>query len=545
MIKEVMESLRRNTRGLMTLDVLNMLTRHHRIQGSSGLENALMDLREILEGLGYSTRMIEIPSDSRKGFIDTPVSWDIDEAFLQFKTGGNVIEEYRFNEHPTLVAAHSPPGEGCGVLSLCSGGKCEGEVVLTKGPAYEAYIKADARLVLVYDSKRYSEAVPYMGLFLHSDEVKDKVVMNIPYKTALKLMSMLIENPGRKIEVCWSSRTRYTGKPMHALIACNKYEEPGIVLVSHICHPKPGAHDNASGSVVNYMAAFASRLTGLEVPLCHVWVPEHTGTVFLDNALPWQPLGVINLDMVGSKQWVTGSTLNIVNTPLYMESMITPYMYLAVKAVFDTAQSFGGFNLPGVRYSLSPYTVGSDHDIFISWGLDTVMLNEWPSKYYHTDMDTVETLSQHYLQETTVASLLATLLAYRKLHGNEVSSVFRDYLKTWYAIEAVKTGFGTSLGDLSRVIDGFPKLRSDNIVKLPSPISTRSIRGILGFETYKRVSEIKGALTYLSLYAPLAYVNGLNNVAQLFQVENLIKWSSEEETLINNAWELIRNKLLK
>lgn len=544
MIKEVLDKVRRGAQRTPVLDVLNAITRHHRIQGSSGLESALRDLQDLLGREGYSTKLVEVPSDSGKGFMDTPISWDVEDAYLKISMNNEIVEEYSFTGHPTLLAAHSPSGEGCGQLSLC-GEKCSGDAVIARGPAYEAYMKADARLVLVYDPKRYVDAVPYTGLFLHSSEIKDKVVMNIPYKTALRVLAYLFENPSRKVEVCWEARSRYTGRPMHALVACNNWSEPGVLLVSHICHPKPGAHDNASGSTANYVAAVASITAKLDIPLCYAWVPEYTGTVYLDEVFSHPPLGVINLDMVGSKQWATGSTLNIVNTPLYMESRVTRYTYIAVKAVFDTASSFGGFNLPGARYSLSPYTAGSDHDVFLSWGIDTVMLNEWPSKYYHTDMDTVETLSPRSITDTAVASLTAAYLFYNNYKAEWITRVFDDYLKSWYALEAAKTGFESSLEGISKILEERGRLKPGEMEKLKSPISTRRLREILGFNEYRRLSEIKGAVSYLSLYAPLAYINGLEDYRELFKLENLVKWKREEEELLEKSWVLVRDTLLK
>jgi len=544
LIKELVETLRKATYGFIVLDVLNVITRHHRIQGSRGLENTLVELREALNGIGYSTKFVEVPSDTSKGLIDSPLSWDVEEASLVFSSGGKAIGEFNLVEHPTLVAAHSPPGEGCAELSVCSGFECKGRAVLVKGPAYDAYKRVDADLIVVYDPKRYIDAVPYTGLFLRSSEVKDTVVMNIPYRTALTLLSMLVENPARKITVCWKSKSRYSSRPMHALVACNSEEEPGVLFTSHICHPKPGAHDNASGSAANYMIAFASSATRLKIPLCHAWIPEYTGTVYLDKALPWQPIGVINLDMVGSKQWITGSTLNIVNTPLYMESLMAPYVYLAVKSVFDNTASFGGFQLPGSRYSLSPYTAGSDHDVLLSWGFDTIMLNEWPSKYYHTDMDSVDTISPLQVSKTAISSLLAAYLAFTGYKRELVESIFLDYLKSWYSIEALKQGLEPSASDVSRILNR-TRLKPGELTRLPSPVSTRAIQRILGLEDYMRVREVKGAISYLTLYAPLAYVNGINEHLQMFQLENIIKWSNDEEMLIRHAWETIMNSVLK
>lgn len=544
MIHELVSKYRENLHASMARDLLNIITRYHRIQGSRELNIAIQELREILNGMGLSTKLLKITPGGVKGYMEIPAGWNLKKAYLEFKVGSTIIEKFDSKDYPTLVAAHSPPGEGCGELSICTNEKCEGDVVLAKGYVYDLYKTIDAKLILVYDPKRFMDAVPYTGLFISKDEVLDKVVMNIPYITALRLQSMLIENPTRKITVCWKVDSEYSEEEILALLACNS-DEPAVLYTSHICHPKPGAHDNASGSVANALIAFAIANSKNQdyIPSCHAWIPEYTGTIFLKNALKNPPKAVINLDMVGSNQGVTGSTLNVVIPPLFMDSTIAAYAYLSVKNVMDTASSFGGFKLPGTRYSVSPYTAGSDHDVTIGWGWDSVMYNEWPSKYYHTSMDALSTLSITSLIQISLASLIAGSLHHQRFKAEQVRARFKEYLKAWYGIESLKTGISPTL--ISSLIETDRPLIPEKVKELETPISLRLLYKVMDRDVFLRLREIRGASTYLSLYAPLGYINGVENLMELFKQENLIAWTKNEEIIINNAWSIIKNEILK
>lgn len=533
---EISRAYQRNTPLTLTRDLLLEITRYHRIQGSTGLELAINFLKEVVEGLGYNTRLFEIPANGYRGHMDIPISWDIEDGYLSIKIGDKPVEELRLSDHPTLVAAHSPPGEGCGKLTVCQDLHCRGgDVVLTSLPAYIAYKHIDARLILVYDPKRYKEAVPYSGLFLHEDEISDKVVMNIPYITALNIMSHLIQNPSEEVEVCWRVKSSFSRRPLHGLIAW-RYEEPEILYISHICHPRPGAHDNASGSVANLLVAYNAATSENKVRSAHIWVPEYTGTVFLRDYIR-EPRAVINLDMVGSRQEITGSTLNIVLPPSFMRRDVAGYTYLAVKSSMDTASSFGGFSLPGARYSVSPYTSGSDHDVTLSWGWPSAMLNEWPSKYYHTDMDDISTLSLRDIMRTAAAAATAGYLIQEGAASENVSRGFYDFVRSWYAIESMKVGY--PLSELEAISKNLGVL--EEVVPLETPLSSKKIMRLIGISKYMELRRITGALSFLMLYAPLAHINGVKDYSRLFQVENLVKWSPREEKLIADAWESIRS----
>lgn len=517
-------------------DLLKKITIHHRIQGSIGLEEAIHEINDVLTERGFETQLFEIPTSSVKGFMETPASWNVNRGLVEFSTGDDFRVRFNYLDHPTMVAAHSPPGEGCSEVKVCSGiSNCSGGAVLLEAPAFIAYKEITADLIILYDSKRYPEAVPYTGLFIGVNEVKNTSVVNIPYNSALELISRITR--GQKVEVCWKIETEFSTRSMQGLLAY-KGSDPGVLYISHICHPKPGAHDNASGVVANVLVSELIDNSPNKFPHAHLFVPEYSGTIFADKALPWIPRAVVNLDMVGSKQWITNSTLNIVNTPLFTRSEATPYVYLAVKLVFDEASSFGGFKLPASRYSISPYTAGSDHDVTILWGLDSVMLNEWPSKYYHTDKDDIDTISLAQLVNTSIAASLAGYLISAEYAREEIERKFIEYLKAWYSMEALKTGVDVS--GLNKVLES--RLTPSYNPHL-TPVSLRYLYKELGFEKYNKLRNIKGGHSLITVYAPLAHLHGVKDYLELFQVENMLHWTSEEKQVISEATDIIREKL--
>lgn len=535
--RDLVDSFRRIPLVGEARDLIKKMTSYHRIQGSIGLINAVKEVYEALGDTGLDLKIFEIPSSSGKRFMETPISWDIEDAYLEVKINGKKVSRFEHRDHPTLVSAHSPPGEGCGEVYFCKDlSNCRGEVVLIEAPAYVAYREISARLIILYDSKRYPDGVPYTGLFIRENEIKNTSVVNIPYNTALKIISSL--SKGAVVEACWEIRSRYSSRPLYGLIASSG-GDPGILYISHICHPKPGAHDNASGVVSNILIARLTAKTNTPRSRVHLFVPEYTGTIYTGKLLPWKPLVAVNLDMVGSKQSITNSTLNIVNQPLFIESISLIYLLLATKYILDEASSFGGFRLPAYRYSMTPYTAGSDHDVTVLWGLDSVMLNEWPSRYYHTDMDDIETISPIQIVNAVYIATLAGYMALVNWKRDDLISMYRDYLKSWYSIEALRDGVDISM--LSKILE--------NRVTIPydherTPISSRYIYGKIGALNYLKLRNIKGAFTYLSVYAPLAYYIDLRNSIEVFQLENLLQWSRGERELVEETWGLIRGDLM-
>ncbi|MEM4880219.1 MAG: peptidase, partial [Desulfurococcaceae archaeon] len=84
-------------------DLLKLLTKYHRVQGSSGLLKAIKEIKEELDLLGMSTKIFEIPSNAIKGFVETPVSWDIEEGSMEIKVSNRTFAKLNMSEHPTLI----------------------------------------------------------------------------------------------------------------------------------------------------------------------------------------------------------------------------------------------------------------------------------------------------------------------------------------------------------------------------------------------------------------------------------------------------------
>lgn len=543
LINEVYGYFRDKTDFSLGWDILKIITKYHRIQGSTSLWDVVKELSNIINEKGFDTKIYKISPGTQHGYIETPVSWDPVEAKLFIKSGEQVLANYSLDEHPTLLVAHSPYGEGCAELNVCKDDDCKGDAVLVHGYIYDLYMNVDAKLILYYDEKRYYEAFPYTGLFIKPGEVKEKTLMTLPYRIASRLIN-LIEIRGRKITVCWKAKVKYHDLGLPILVAC-KGDDPGILFISHICHPKPGAHDNASGSSANFIALdlLSKASSKYSYSSCHVWVPEYTGTIFLNKYLPWKPIGIINLDMVGSKQHITGSTLVVVNPPRYISNRVSASLWFSISKVFDTSHSFNDLPEPSIRYGVTPYTMGSDHDIFIGWGYGASMLNEWPSKYYHTDMDDICSIDKKNLVLTGLASVLAGYLLSKFDKINILEKIYESYMRDWYRVQAYKKDF--SINYLSRYLIKKPIIeKPPEQPLLETPILSRTIYKVLGREKYlKLVREVRSSYTYLGLYAGLSEKLGIREHIKHYKAELLLKLSRKEENMLINTWEEIRSVL--
>jgi aminopeptidase YwaD len=187
--------------------------------------------------------------------------------------------------------------------------------------------------------------------------------------------------------------------------------EEEVFLVAHLCHPKPSANDNASGS--GLLLEIARTINGLiesgkiERPartIRFLWVPETFGSVcylYGHEDLPTRLVAGINLDMVGQNQELCKSTLNLDRTPdslpSYLNDLVFRFMQESVKE-FDVPSSFGSSSV--FRYATGAFSGGSDHAEFTdsTIGVPCVMLLQWPDLFYHTSMDTLDKVSEDSLK---------------------------------------------------------------------------------------------------------------------------------------------------
>jgi len=537
LINKLIPSIREKIDPWLAYDSLKKITWYHRLQGSTGLWDAVNTIKNILSEHGVSSKILKVKQGEKLGFLEAPASWDPVEGWVEIKDGDETLLKISYDEHPTLISAHSPGGEGEAKLSLEKEG---GEAIIATGLLTSLFEKhRDSRLIVYYTRSRYAEAVPYTGLFLRPGDTKGPSVVGIPTAQALRIIEKLIS--GRELIVSWNIKVKWHDKGLPVLYAGNK--DPRILFVAHICHPKPGAHDNGSGSAALIAIAKYLEEQGRD-DWAAVWVPEYTGSIPVLNRV--RPKYVVNLDMVGSKQWITGSTLSIVAPPLFVNEEPAAAAWAASYTVFNSASSFGGNSLPRYKWEISPYTMGSDHDVALATGIPATMFNEWPSKYYHTDMDTFDTISRDNLNRIVIASLLTYYILEDEDERRKTVDAFNNYRIGWYYLESNKKGVEPPESPAKLLSE---KLLASTTEKplLLSPITSRKIMRILGTDVYEELRKIKGSIEYIGLYAPLLYSLGVTDherIAKYYQSEKLIRWRDEEWEKIKEAFTRITEELL-
>jgi hypothetical protein len=184
--------------------------------------------------------------------------------------------------------------------------------------------------------------------------------------------------------------------------------EEEVVVIAHLCHPRPSANDNASGvGVLMEIARVLNMAIGhsLSIPrrgIRFLLVPEILGTVAYcasTERFLKQCIAGINLDMVGQNQRLCGSTLFLERTPDALPSCVNDVAESICNAVL-------GNQSPGRPFSFSstPFSRLSDHSVLSSpdVGIPCPMLIQWPDYFYHTSLDTPDNLDPSTMKKVGV-----------------------------------------------------------------------------------------------------------------------------------------------
>lgn len=505
-ISDLLEEIKRVYPTLEAYSLLTKIVLQHRVQGSKGLWNAVNLVKEFLEEHGVSSRAISIGSGEQLDLDRSPLGWDLTYGELIIEEDGRRILEINTLNHPTLVAAHSSSGEGRAKLSLASLegiSEASGAVLISDSPYMSYVLSGDSVEALIwYDLQKHRDGVPYTGLFLSSgDRVVKKPVLTMPNKVALKIVEGV--RRGQSYVVEWRVEASYTSSSLPILESCIGDGEYVVASTAHICHPKPGAHDNASGSALLAGVAIAlDKLAKKHKPstrICFYWIPEYTGTtaLFLKNLVKREfVVASLNVDMVASRQSETGSTLHLIRSMLNYSGSLTPVVKLSLESTYLTSRTFHGRECLGkVKFDEVPYGNGSDHDVFLVNEIESPMLNEWPSKYYHTDLDDPDSIGLKELELCGKAVALSLLLtsAPNLVSGlpNYVRSYY-SYLTSWYSMDSARKG-----------------INEDFTVSIVAPLLSKSLSRALEWIERRKVSlsSLKSCCEEKPIYVGRSVVN--------------------------------------
>ncbi len=206
-------------------------------------------------------------------------------------------------------------------------------------------------------------------------------------------------------------------------------QDDEIVIIAHLCHPKPSAGDNASGvaALLEAHTVLANLIEKEVLPrprfgIRFLIVPEMTGTfayLSREHSARQRMITGLNLDMVGQHQGITGSTLCIEAPPLASGGFIQYLVDCVARKVFRHGRGSGmASDLLSIRMQSTEFSGGSDHYILSDpmVGVPTAMLIQWPDRFYHTSADTPDKISPDTLRSI---ALTAATVAYACASGDE------------------------------------------------------------------------------------------------------------------------------
>ena len=422
MYERLLEAVRRECDGERALADVRAISRFHRIQASPGYDAAADWLERAIREAGLEPERVNVRADGRTRHMGFPMpeGWRCRSASAALHGARGEEELADFARSPLSIVQRSAAAQGrhplvaLGSLDELDGTDVRGKAVLVSAPVQRAHERAvvergaaglltDGRRLMppVRTDAHDRDSLAYASFWWAGDRPRGWGVVVSPARGA-ELRERLAAGERLDVDVSFDCE-RYVGE-FSLLTARMPGALPGEVLVTaHLCHPQPGANDNASGAaaaleVARVLAALAARREWGEPrrSVRFLWMPEFTGTYAWQALRPEAvraTIAAINLDMVGESQADCGSTFLLEHAPHFLGSFADELLGRIRTAAQDWVSDFSGAG----HYSLArladvPYSGGSDHALWLdpSAGVPCPMLIQWPDRYYHSDLDTPE-----------------------------------------------------------------------------------------------------------------------------------------------------------
>lgn len=392
-------------------DDLAMITGFDRLQGSIGLARAAEAVAEraARAGLKVDIRWYQPRDRPRWWTYAAPAAASPVSALLEVETPGGYRTITRYPEVPCSLAR--------GSASCPAGGR--------SAPVAEE-ARPDAFILIppnVHDVDRLVERLASAGVFGfavesaggRADHAVDR--LEVPDDCPLVAFSVSAEQArllrdaarrGRSVRV-QASHVATAAMPL----VCGRTPAPpgvpGALLMAHLCHPGPGANDNASGVAASLaVARAAASRPGPALGLSFLWAPEMVGTAAYlhDVAAGHLPEFAVSLDMVGSAQ----SALVIEPPPPYLASSLGAALQVAAETACPPAVSYSGaVELPTWPVRLTPFVGASDHLLLSdrAIGVPAAQLGNWPDPCRHSSLDDLSRVSSARIAQVAATVLIA------------------------------------------------------------------------------------------------------------------------------------------
>jgi len=407
--------------GMRALDLVREIARFDRVDASPGYHQAVLYLRNKLEQISLGRIAVEeFISDGRTKYFSmrSRFGWDARKGELWLidpETNEETDKFADFSEVNTSLANYSISADtiaeivdiGDGIADENYAGKdIAGKIVLTSGDIASVQEKAvgtyGALGIISYWSNPQLSHMPQLINWLdtYNNWTENRTFgFVLSREQGVKLKQMLKEKDYKAHAIVNANLTYSKLENLTAVIPGTKYPEEEILLIAHLCHYKPGANDNASGSALLYEIAYTLKelvRKGYVVPpersIRFMWVPENYGTVAYLQKHPefsGRVIACINMDMVGENLKKCDSIFRIFRTPdsipSYLNDLIVNFTrYIDTKVVESPGVPPNYFN-----YRIMPAIFGSDHYWINDGGIrvPAVSLTHWPDNFFHTHQD--------------------------------------------------------------------------------------------------------------------------------------------------------------
>jgi aminopeptidase YwaD len=444
MFQKWIEPFQRETSGQSAMNHVHVITTMHRIQASPGYREAAHYCVRKLQDYGLQAELISYPADPNTYFgnLRSFREWNCHEGeLLLVEPHHQRLARYTEMEMSIIQRSTSTPPEGVTTELVLvedaehdegyEGLDVRGKLVLARGNVHaivdRAVVKYGALGIVVDNMTEFLpvrtredliDAVQYTSFWWY-DEPQTAFGFAVSPRVGDQLRRLYKKGPVTVFARVDAELHPGEMENVEAFIPGETDEE--VLLVSHLCHPKPGANDNASGpSTLLETARVLNRLITegkIAKPrrgIRFLLMPEFTGThahLHSRQERLKRTVAALNLDMVGADQTKGGGPLVIEKGGRALPTFTAELAHGIFEEVVSDFRNFSNtHSYSSVNYVLAPFSGGSDHFILSdpSVGIPCPMMITWPDKYYHTSMDTADHIDPKLMEK--VATTAATYL---------------------------------------------------------------------------------------------------------------------------------------
>jgi hypothetical protein len=172
-----------------------------------------------------------------------------------------------------------------------------------------------------------------------------------------------------------------------------------ILLSAHLCHPAPGANDNASGvAALLGIAEILARARGpRRIGVRFVWGPEFVGLAaylnqYVREGITPVPEGALILDMVGENQQKCAGPMVLEGPPPHIPSFFSALGERCAESLPDTGAVDLSPPSAAWRFRSAEFRGTSDHALFADRSIarPAILLTHQADRFNHSSADTLD-----------------------------------------------------------------------------------------------------------------------------------------------------------